>query len=51
MAESLRSVVVKIKVDTNKQTCEGHLVWDEDETLEQFKQRVIKTIDQLTELS
>jgi hypothetical protein len=51
MAESIRSVVVKVEVDTNKQTYERRLVWSEDETLEQFEQRVTEAINHLTELS
>ena len=51
MAESIRSVVVKIEVNTNKQTHERRLVWSEDETLEQFEQRVSEAINHLTEMS
>jgi hypothetical protein len=51
MAESIRSVVVKVEVDTNKQTYKHHLVQSESESMEQFKQRVSETIDRLTELS
>jgi len=51
MAESIRSVVVKIYVDTNKQTYERQLVWTEHETREQFEQRVVETIARITELS
>ena len=51
MAEHIRSVVVKIYVDTNKQTYERNLVWTENETREQFEQRVVKTIERLTAVS
>lgn len=51
MAESLRSVVVTVVVDTNKQTYERRLVWSGDETLEQFQRRVTEAIERLTELS
>ncbi len=54
MAERIRSVVATITVDTNKQPYERRLVWgegDEDETREQFEQRIIETIAHLTELS
>ena len=40
MAERIRSVTVTIVVDTNKQTRERSLTWDEDETAEQFEQRI-----------
>jgi len=54
VAERIRSVVVTITVDTNKQTYERRLVWGEDaedETRAQFEQRIIETIAHLTELS
>jgi hypothetical protein len=51
MAESIRSVVVKIYVDTNKQTYERQLVWTEHETREQFEQRVAEQIERLTEVA
>jgi len=50
VAESIRSVVVRIEVDTNKQIYERSLTWSEDETREQFEQRVVETIEHLTEL-
>ena len=51
MAESIRTVVVTIQVDTNKQTYERQLVWGESETFEEFQRRVAETIEHLTELS
>lgn len=50
MAERLREVVVSIEVDTNKATYKRRLTWQGDETLEEFQQRVIETIDELTEV-
>ena len=51
MAERIRSVVVKVVVDTNKQTYERRLELSEGEALEKFEQRVVETIEELTELS
>jgi hypothetical protein len=51
VAESVRSVVVTIEVDTNKNTYKRRRVWSEDETREQFEQRVVETIARLTETS
>ncbi len=51
MAESIRSVVVTIVVDTNKQTYERRLVWSDDETREQFEKRVAEQIERLTEVA
>ena len=50
MAERIRSVVVKIYVDTNKQVYERQLVLTESETMEQFQKRVTETIESLTEV-
>lgn len=37
MPERIRSVTVTIIVDTNKQTRERRLTWDEDETIAEFE--------------
>ncbi len=51
MAESIRSVEVTIVVDTNKSTyCKRHALL-EDETIEEFSERVRETLRDLTEVS
>jgi hypothetical protein len=51
MAESIRTVVVTIEVDTNKQTYTRRLTWSETESREQFEQRVVETFARLTEVT
>jgi len=50
MAERIRTVTVTIEVDTNKQTRKRQIVIQEEETYEEFEQRVVETIQELTEL-
>jgi hypothetical protein len=51
--ERIRSVKVKIEVDTNKLTREDELTWgehDEDETIDEFEDRVRERLIELTEI-
>ena len=50
VAESIRSVVMTIEVDTNKQTYKRQLAWSEAESREQFEQRIVDAIENLTEV-
>jgi len=51
MATSIRSVEVTIEVDTNKSTQREHLVMSGEEALEEFNERVLETLRELTEVS
>jgi hypothetical protein len=51
VAEIVRTVQVTLRVDTNKQTYERQIAWQLEETLEDFQQRLVETLKQLTEVS
>jgi len=51
MAERIRSVVVTVEVDTNKDTYRKRLELHEDESLEAFQQRVREAIERRVRLS
>lgn len=54
MAERIREVAVAVEVDTNKDTYKRRLIWEEDESLEEFLRRIesaLRDVGAIRELS